>query len=59
MLELDLIREGLSILKGMGGKGVVLVGDPGYYRPLGFGNDPELVYEGDSPGVCHGYGTGG
>jgi putative acetyltransferase len=41
-----LIREGLSILKSMGGKGCVLVGDPGYYERFGFRNYPELVYEG-------------
>jgi putative acetyltransferase len=41
-----LMREGLSILKRIGGKGCVLVGDPGYYERFGFRNYPELVYEG-------------
>lgn len=41
-----LMHEGLSILKGMGAKGCVLVGDPGYYERFGFRNDPRLVYEG-------------
>ncbi|NVN89825.1 MAG: N-acetyltransferase [Desulfuromonadales bacterium] len=41
-----LMREGLSILKSMGAKGCVLVGDPGYYERFGFRNNPQLVYEG-------------
>jgi len=41
-----MMREALSILKGMGGQGCVLVGDPGYYERFGFRNMPELVYEG-------------
>lgn len=41
-----LMHEGLSLLKGMGAKGCVLVGDPGYYERFGFRNHPELVYDG-------------
>lgn len=41
-----LIHEGLNALKAMGGKGCVLVGDPGYYGRFGFRNDPDLILEG-------------
>jgi putative acetyltransferase len=41
-----LIQEGLSLLKGLGGQGCVLVGDPDYYKRFGFRNIPDLVYEG-------------
>ncbi len=39
-----LIKEGLSMLKEMGG--CVLVGDPNYYGRFGFRNYTQLVYEG-------------
>jgi putative acetyltransferase len=42
----SLINEGLSLLKVRGGKGCVLVGDPGYYQRFGFRNIPALIYEG-------------
>jgi putative acetyltransferase len=42
----SLIQEGLSLLKGAGGQGCVLVGDPEYYKRFGFSNIPELVHEG-------------
>ena len=42
----SLIREGLSLLKGVGGQGCVLVGDPTYYNQLSFSNIPDLAYEG-------------
>ena len=42
----SLMREGLSALKALGGKGCVLVGHPGYYRRFGFGNLPDLVVDG-------------
>ena len=42
----SLIREGLSMLKKMGAKGCVLVGDPGYYERLGFRNPPDLRFDG-------------
>jgi putative acetyltransferase len=42
----SLINEGLSLLKELGGQGCTLVGDPNYYKRLGFQNYPELVYEG-------------
>jgi putative acetyltransferase len=42
----SLINEGLSSLKEIGGKGCALVGDPNYYKRLGFRNFPELVHEG-------------
>jgi putative acetyltransferase len=42
----SLINEGLSLLKQMGGRGCVLVGDPNYYIRFGFRNLPELVLEG-------------
>lgn len=42
----SLVREGLSLLKEMGGQGCALVGDPNYYQQFGFHNFPELVHEG-------------
>jgi putative acetyltransferase len=42
----SLMREGLSLLKSLGAKGCMLVGDPGYYEQFGFKNLPELVIEG-------------
>jgi putative acetyltransferase len=42
----SLINEGLSLLKDRGGRGCALVGDPNYYKRLGFKNCPELVHEG-------------
>ena len=42
----SLIKRGLSMLKALDGQGCTLVGDPNYYRQLGFRNIPELVHEG-------------
>ena len=42
----SLIHEGLSLLKDLGGQGCALVGDPDYYRRLGFRNYSQLVHEG-------------
>jgi putative acetyltransferase len=42
----SLIHEGLSLLKALGAKGCVLVGDPGYYERFGFRNVPDLVVDG-------------
>jgi putative acetyltransferase len=42
----SLIKEGLSLLKQLGGQGCALVGDPSYYKRFGFKNLPELVLEG-------------
>lgn len=42
----SMLHEGLSLLKSMGAKGCVLVGDPGYYERFGFRSLPELVIDG-------------
>jgi putative acetyltransferase len=42
----SLVNLGVALLKGMGGRGCALVGDPGYYRCFGFRNDPGLIFEG-------------
>lgn len=42
----SLILQGLSVLRGLGARGCALVGDPQYYKRLGFKNLPELVLEG-------------
>ncbi|MDD5204060.1 MAG: N-acetyltransferase [Desulfobacterales bacterium] len=42
----SLIHEGLSSLKGLGAKGCVLVGDPGYYERFGFRNPTDLSVDG-------------
>lgn len=41
-----LMREGLARLKAMGGRGCVLVGDPGYYERFGFKSLPRFSHEG-------------
>jgi putative acetyltransferase len=41
-----LIKEGLARLREMGAQGYALVGDPDYYKRLGFKNDPGLIYAG-------------
>lgn len=42
----SLIQDGLSLLKGTGGQGCALVGDPSYYKRFGFRNIPDLIHEG-------------
>lgn len=42
----SLIQEGLSLLREMGGRGCVLVGDPNYYNRFGFRNYSDLIHEG-------------
>ena len=42
----SLIHEGLSLLKALGAKGCVLVGDPGYYERFGFRSLPDLAIDG-------------
>ena len=42
----SLIHEGLSLLKALGAKGCVLVGEPKYYERFGFRNIPDLVLDG-------------
>ncbi len=42
----SLIHEGLSLLKSLGAKGCVLVGDPKYYERFGFSNFPDLILDG-------------
>lgn len=37
-----LVQEGLERVRALGGKGCVLVGDPGYYRRFGFVQDPAM-----------------
>lgn len=46
-----LIREGLSLLQGLGGQGCCLVGDPSYYKRFGFQAVSALVHEGVPPEV--------
>jgi putative acetyltransferase len=41
-----LILEGLARLKGIGGQGCALVGDPEYYKRFGFKNNPDLIHRG-------------
>ncbi len=42
----SLVQEGLSLLKALGAKGCVLVGDPKYYERFGFRSIPELILDG-------------
>lgn len=42
----SLIYQGLSLLKSLGAKGCILVGDPEYYKQFGFRSIPDLVIDG-------------
>ena len=42
----SLVHEGIDMLKALGAKGCVLVGDPHYYERFGFRSIPELSHEG-------------
>jgi len=42
----SLVHEGLSLLRILGSKGCVLVGDPNYYKRFGFKNYRQLIHEG-------------
>ncbi|MFA9201059.1 MAG: GNAT family N-acetyltransferase [Cypionkella sp.] len=41
-----LIETGLGKLRARGARGVVVLGNPAYYRRFGFVHDPELAYPG-------------
>jgi putative acetyltransferase len=41
--------EGLARLRAAGAGGCVVLGNPRYYRPLGFEHDPGLVFPGPPP----------
>ncbi len=42
----SLVNKGVSMLKELDGQGCAVVGDPDYYKRLGFRNIPDLVCEG-------------
>ena len=44
-----LAAEGLARLGKIGARGCVVLGDPKYYRRLGFDHDPALVFPGPPP----------
>ncbi len=41
-----LISDGLARLRNLNARGVVLMGDPGYYKRFGFTTDPALTWQG-------------
>ena len=45
----SLMHKGLSLLKTLGAKGCILVGDPGYYERFGFRSLPDLIIDGVPP----------
>ena len=45
----QLIEEGLERMKALGAGGLVLLGDPEYYRRFGFQTDPDIVLPGAPP----------
>jgi phosphoribosylglycinamide formyltransferase 2 len=53
-----LVRAGLERLHEIGGKGCVLVGDPAYYRALGFKSVDGLLYDGIPPEYFMAYSLG-
>lgn len=44
-----LIRRGIADMRRSGARGIVLLGDPGYYGRFGFAHDPALCYPGPPP----------
>lgn len=44
-----LVERGIADLSAVGAGGVVLLGDPAYYRRFGFACDPALAYPGPPP----------
>ncbi|UJW82958.1 GNAT family N-acetyltransferase [Hydrogenophaga sp. SL48] len=44
-----LMQAALQALRDQGAAGIMLVGDPGYYRRFGFRQEPQLVYPGIPP----------
>jgi len=42
----QLMQEGLRIMKKLGAKGCMLVGDPAFYNRFGFRNEANLIHEG-------------
>ena len=45
-IGVQLIEAGIEVLRRGGACGIVLLGDPAYYRRFGFANDPVLRYPG-------------
>ena len=45
----QMVQRGLSELQSRGARGVVLLGDPAYYRRFGFEHDPDLTYPAPPP----------
>ena len=45
----QMVQHGLRELASRGARGVVLLGDPAYYRRFGFEHDPALAYPGPPP----------
>lgn len=41
-----LINQGIAELRQAGARGIVLLGDPGYYARFGFEHDPQLSHPG-------------
>ncbi|MEX0341732.1 MAG: GNAT family N-acetyltransferase [Erythrobacter sp.] len=41
-----LVKRGIADIRGLGGKGIVLLGSPDYYARFGFEHDPDLRYPG-------------
>lgn len=44
-----LIRQGIGQLRGGGARGILVLGEPGYYGRFGFAHDPRLTFPGPPP----------
>lgn len=44
----QLVEEGIERMRALGARGIVALGDPGYYARFGFRSDPRLVLPGAS-----------
>ncbi len=45
----SLVEGGIRVIRGLGARGCVLVGDPGFYNRFGFQQNPALTMEGVPP----------
>lgn len=54
-----LIEAGLDQLRGAGAHGIVLLGDPAYYRRFGFNSEARLILPGVPPEYFQALGLGG
>jgi len=45
----QLVTNGIAAMRDRGARGIILLGNPDYYRRFGFEHDPKLTYPGPPP----------